>query len=127
MQIWNSGKENLLDDYAHKNLEVDYTHFEKPLIGIKSYKDMLRKTHDYFPDLKIILHEVISSENNKVTVTWTYKGTHSKGNLFGVEPKGKEVEVRGITVLEIQNTLVIKESGIVDNFNLIMQLGLFEE
>jgi steroid delta-isomerase-like uncharacterized protein len=125
MQIWSSGKDSLLDTLAHKDLEVYYTHFEKTYNGISDYKVVLKMTYEFFPDLSIELLKVIPNEqDNIVTVSWEYKGTHKNGNLFGVEAADKAVSVKGITLLEIENGLVKKECGIVDNLSLIMQLGV---
>jgi predicted ester cyclase len=126
MQVWNSGKENILEKFAHRDLDVYYTHFEKSYHGIPEYKSMLKMTYGYFPDLSITLDKVVPNNNgNSVTVLWKYDGTHKNGNLFGVESSGKKVSVKGMTLLEIENGLVKKESGIVDNLSLIMQLGAF--
>lgn len=125
MKVWNAGSENLLDRYAHDNLKVDYTHFEQPYTGIPDYKSMLQMTHEYFPDLSITLNQVVPNEaENSTTVIWQYDGTHKSGKLFGIESSGKQVSVKGMTLLEVESGLVKKESGIVDNLSLVMQLGV---
>ncbi len=125
MQIWSVGNENLLDKFADEKLIAEYTHFERPYTGILEYKLMLKMTYDFFPDLKINLKNLISNETDKsVTVFWEYSGTHKNGNLFGVESSNKAVKINGITLLETDNGLVVKEKGIVDNLSLIMQLGI---
>lgn len=127
MQIWSAGKENLLDEFADENLKVDYTHFEKTYNNIPDYKAMLKQTHEFFPDLQITLNEVIPNENlNSATVFWEYKGTHENGNLFGIESSGKFVSISGITLLQFQGGKVKAEKGIVDNLNLLMQLGALD-
>ena len=122
MQVWNAGNTHILDTHAHEDLTVDYTHFEKPYRKISDYKNMLETTWKYFPDLTISLHAVIPNEDS-VTVIWEYAGTHKYGTLFGVEASGKQISVKGMTLLEVENNLVKKESGIVDNFSMLMQLG----
>mgnify|MGYP006431824085 FL=1 len=124
MKIWSAGNADLLDKYADANIVADYTHFEKPYKGITDYKSMLEMTYDFFPDLRITINNMILNESEqKVTVEWKYDGTHKNGNLFGVESSGEKISVSGITILEIENGLVIKEKGIVDNLSLVMQLG----
>ena len=127
MQIWNADNADLLDKCADENIVANYTHFEKPYEGIQNYKSMLKVTYDFFPDLKITIKNLMPNEAEQmVTVEWKYDGTHKNGNLFGVESSGKKISVSGITILEIENGLVTKEKGIVDNLNLIMQLGALE-
>lgn len=128
MQIWSVGNEHLLDKFADENLVAEYTHFERAYQGILEYKSMLKMTYDFFPDLKIHLKNLIPNQtNNSVTVFWEYSGTHKNGNLFGIESSNKEVNVNGITLLEVKNGLVVKEKGIVDNLSLIMQLGVLNQ
>lgn len=125
MQIWNSGNENQLDYLAGENLIVEYTHFERPYKGISGYKQMLRMTYNFFPDLKIEINRIIADEKDGIVIVfWEYNGTHKNGNLFGVESSGKKVTVNGISILTVENGLVVKESGIVDNLSLLMQLGV---
>ena len=124
MQIWNAGNDGLLDKFATPGIVVEYTHFEKVYRGIEEYKAMLKMTHQFFPDLKIAIKEILLSEDkSKGTVLWEYSGTHKTGNLFGIDASGKKVNVNGITILETEGGLVRKEKGIVDNLTLIMQLG----
>lgn len=128
MQIWSVGNEHLLDKFADENLVAEYTHFERAYQGILEYKSMLKMTYGFFPDLKIHLKNLIPNQtNNSVTVFWEYSGTHKNGNLFGIESSNKEVNVNGITLLEVKNGLVVKEKGIVDNLSLIMQLGVLNQ
>lgn len=125
MQIWNAGNENQLDYLAGENLIVEYTHFERPYNGISGYKQMLRMTYNFFPDLKIEINRIIADEKDGIVIVfWEYNGTHKNGNLFGVESSGKKVSVNGISILTVENGLVVKESGIVDNLSLLMQLGV---
>lgn len=124
MEIWNAGEEDLLNEFADKDLTVNYTHFEKAYNSISEYKEMLKQTHEFFPDLVITLEEIIPSESGRsATINWKYNGTHENGNLFGVESSGNKVTVRGMTVLRFQNGKVVEEKGIVDNLSLMMQLG----
>lgn len=125
MNIWNTGQEHLLDEYADKHIIADYSHFEKPYQGIAAYKAALKTTYSFFPDIHITLNEVIPTANGAV-VSWQYTGTHTSGNLFGVEASGKKVTVKGISILVLKDNLVVKESGIVDNFSLLLQLGAFK-
>jgi len=123
MSIWNYNNQEKLDDFADKNLVVDYSHFPHPIIGINNYKNTLEETYSYFPDIAIELKEIIIAENEKkVTVLWKYKGTHKKGEIFGIKASNKKVEVNGITILNIENNKVKLEKGIVDNMSLLEQV-----
>ncbi|MGA9325406.1 MAG: ester cyclase [Salegentibacter sp.] len=123
MSIWNSGNQDKLDDFAVKNLKVDYPHFETLIQGTENYKKLLKQSYFYFPDIRINLTEIISNElTNVITVFWNYQGTHKNGEIFGLDSTGKKVKVEGITVLDLQDGLVKIERGIIDNMSLMIQL-----
>jgi hypothetical protein len=48
------------------------------------------------------------------------------GNLFGKEATGRFVQVKGLTVLELEGEQVIKEYGVVDNLALLYAIGVIE-
>jgi steroid delta-isomerase-like uncharacterized protein len=121
LQAWNAGGEQIVDSLASPDLTVSYTHFPQPLQGAEAFKKALRETHEYFPDLEIIPEEVIATENTAV-VRWIYRATHQRGELFGVPPSGKRVDVRGITIYRVEAGLVRSEEGVVDNLSLVSQL-----
>jgi steroid delta-isomerase-like uncharacterized protein len=121
LSAWNAGGQDIIDDLAHHDLTVQYTHFGEPVQGIERFKHILRQTHHSFPDLKIQVDEMIA-EGEQVMVWWTYTGTHQQEELFGVPPTGKAVQVQGITVYRIIGGRVREERGMVDNIALMMQL-----
>ncbi len=124
MQAWTAGNKEALDSRASEQLTMDYTHFDRPFTGLASCRSMLATTHTFFPDLKLVPDQIIPSEKmQRVTVLWSYTGTHKQGKLFGIEASGKKVSVKGISLLEIQGGRVVRENGIVDNMGLMMQLG----
>jgi len=125
MQIWNVGSDPLLDKWANNDLNVEYTHFQKSIVGIDEYRQVLRQTYHSFTDIKISVQEVNVSAN-KAIVKWTYTGTHQNNTLFGVDPAEKRVTVSGLSILDINGGKVVREYGIVDNLSLIMQLGALE-
>ena len=65
MSISNYNNQEKLDDFADKNLVVDYSHFSHPIIGIDNYKNTLGETYSYFPDIASELKEIIIPENEK--------------------------------------------------------------
>jgi steroid delta-isomerase-like uncharacterized protein len=121
LQAWNAGGEAVVDELAAPDLIVSYTHFPEPLRGAEAFKQALRQTHEFFPDLAIRAEEVIAAEDVAV-VRWSYRGTHQRGELFGVSASGRRVEVRGITIYRLRDGRVQHEEGVVDNLDLMAQL-----
>ncbi|HEU4555124.1 MAG TPA: ester cyclase [Chitinophaga sp.] len=118
MGIWNAGEDERLLTYAHPDLTVYYSHYPQTFRGAEEYRKMLQATYSFFPDIKIELMNVIPSDK-AVTVYWEYTGTHMAGNLFGKEATGRFVQVKGLTVLELEGEQVIKEYGVADNLALL--------
>ena len=71
------------------------------------------------PDLHAIIHDQIADEN-KVVTRKTLRGTH-KGDLMGIPPTGKTVDI------EVIDILAVKDSKITDHWNLVDQLGLLKQ
>jgi steroid delta-isomerase-like uncharacterized protein len=123
IQAWNAGHHHVVDELAAPDLVVTYTHYPEPYHGPAAFKKMLKKTHQYFPDLTIDIHDVIA-DGNRAVVRWSYRGTFQNGEMFGVPADGQSVEVAGVTTYEIEDGAVRREEGIVDNLALMKQLGL---
>ncbi|NBB86691.1 MAG: DUF4440 domain-containing protein [Bacteroidetes bacterium] len=123
IQAWNAGHLHIIDELAAPDLTVAYAHYPEPYHGPEAFKAMLSKTHQYFPDLTIDVHDIVADANRAV-VRWTYRGTFQEGEMFGVPASGQRVEVPGITIYEMQAGAVRREEGLVDNLALMKQLGL---
>jgi SnoaL-like polyketide cyclase len=78
-----------------------------------------------FPDLKLTIDDVIS-EKDKVVVRSTFSGTNT-GEFMGMPPTGKRVEgIGGIDIVEIKGSKLGDHWGYVDNFAMMVQLGLMQ-
>jgi steroid delta-isomerase-like uncharacterized protein len=123
IQAWNAGQRQVVDELAAPDLTVSYTHYPEPYHGPEAFKAMLKKTHRYFPDLTIDVHDVIA-DGTQAVVHWTYRGTFQNGEMFGVSASGQSIEVTGVTIYEIEDGAVQREEGVVDNLALMQQLGM---
>lgn len=120
-EIWNEGNLDLADeiiasDYADNvagdGSPVGPDGFKQAVVGIKSA----------FPDFSITIDDMIS-ENDKVAVLWTFKGTH-KGELMGIAPTDKKVEFDGVYLYKFVDGKLVERSGKRDMFSLMKQLGV---
>ena len=60
-----------------------------------------------FPDLAITIEDSIA-EDDKVAYRWTMRGTH-QGEIEGIAPTGKDVEVTGITIVRVEDGKVVED------------------
>jgi steroid delta-isomerase-like uncharacterized protein len=71
------------------------------------------------PDLQALIHDQVADEN-KVVTRKTLRGTH-RGDLMGIPPTGKTVDI------EVIDILAVKDGKITDHWNLVDQLGLLKQ
>lgn len=74
-----------------------------------------------FPDMSVTVSEQ-EAEGDKVTTSWTVTGTHD-GDLMGIAPTGKKVEINGKTVARIEGDKVAEEWHEWDQADLLRQVG----
>lgn len=101
VEVWDQGDLAALDDlYA-----PDFVYHMRPAAGLEpgiaGEKQILGMLHTAFPDLRIIVEDVIVDEQSAV-IRWTMPATH-QGAFRGIEPNRKPVKFTGIDILQIKN------------------------
>ncbi len=89
-------------------------------MGIKKWS-----AHSAFPDLRVKNEDVIVEED-KVAVRWTARGTHN-GQLMNIPPTGKQVTLKGIDILRIDNGRIAERWGEFDALGMLSQLGVIPQ
>jgi predicted ester cyclase len=74
-----------------------------------------------FPDLRIIVDDVIAADD-KVVLRWHSEGTH-RGDLAGLAPTGARGSVTGISIDRWSEGKVVEAWAEWDNLGLARQLG----
>lgn len=77
---------------------------------------------DALPDLQAIIHEQIA-DDEKVVTRKTLRGTH-QGDLMGVPPTGKIIDIEVIDILTLKDGKIISHRNMVDQLGLMKQLGV---
>lgn len=75
-----------------------------------------------FPDLQAIIHDQVA-DDDKVVTRKTLRGTH-QGDLMGIPPTGKTVNIEVIDILRVKNGKITDHWNNVDQFGLMQQLGV---
>ncbi len=85
---------------------------------------------DAFPDLHFDVREIIAQGDHVVT-TWVATGTHSAPlNLSAggsIPPTNKKVSIPGVTVSEVRNNKITRQTITWDRVTFFMQIGLMTE
>lgn len=96
-----------------------------PVTGRENVVGMLGAFRGGFPDLKLVVEDVIE-EGDKVVVRWRASGTHT-ADLFGIPPTGKSMNVPGISVLRLENGKIVEDWVAEDSLGLMKQIGVIPE
>ena len=75
-----------------------------------------------FPDGQMTINELIATENRVIT-RFTLRGTH-RGELWGIAPTGKQVEVSGILLQRIEGGKIREDRQAYDRLDVLKQIGV---
>jgi predicted ester cyclase len=89
------------------------------LDGLKGFNVAFRAS---FPDWHSTFEELVA-EGNRVAERWTGRGTH-RGELWGIPPTGKRVEVPGSVFYRIAGGKIVEFRGQLDMTGLMQQLDV---
>jgi steroid delta-isomerase-like uncharacterized protein len=88
--------------------------------------DFFRMYVAAFPDLRMETEEVLVAGDRAVARV-TATGTH-QGELMGIPPTGKSIEVRVIDIMRFDDSgLICEHWGVTDNLSMMQQLGAIPE
>lgn len=107
-------------DYRHHDVADKETDIRGP-DGIRSLALEYRKG---FPDFAFTIEEQVA-ENDRVVTRWSWKGTNT-GEMRGMAPSGKKVEMAGTTTLRFENGKVAEGWWHWDVLGMLSQIGAVE-
>ena len=113
-------------DAAFANLSPDFqTHNIPPTGmpgGIEATKQFFTMLFTAFSDFEATLEDIIA-EGDRVVIRMTGRGTHT-GEFMGVQPTGKQVAWRFITIYRIADGKLAEVWSEADQLGMMQQLGL---
>jgi steroid delta-isomerase-like uncharacterized protein len=98
--VWDKGDEAALDELYAPGF-VYHMRSASLAPGLAGEKQVVRMLHNAFPDLRIVIDDLIVDEHNAV-IRWTMPCTH-RGEFRGVAPNGRPVRFTGMDILRIEN------------------------
>ena len=87
--------------------------------GLKRFVAMYR---DAFPDIEFTVEDQVAEGENAAT-RWVARGTH-RGELMGIAPTGKRVEVRAFTLHRFSGGKIAEDWAHYDALDVVRQLGV---
>ena len=117
-EIWGKGSLAAIDEL----FATDFVH-NYPPPGREGYKQNVTDWFVAFPDIQYITEDMVA-EGDKVAIRWAYRGTH-QGEFMGIAPTGKQVTMKGISIIRIVGGTIVEVWDEVDSLGIMQQLGVF--
>lgn len=90
--------------------------------GAQELKETINRIRAVFSNISLTIEDQFAAED-KVVTRWTLRGIH-KGELWGVNPTGKRLAYKGISINRIANGQIVEEWCESDLFDLMRQIGV---
>ena len=123
-EVYNQGNLDAADELLATDY-VDHNALPGQESGLEGYKGVVATLHSAFPDYEITIEDQVA-EGDKVVTRYTGRGTH-QGELMGIAPTGKSVELTGISVQRVSGGKLVEEWGEWDQLGMMRQLGVIPE
>lgn len=124
-RAWNSHEiANVLSFYSPDYEGSDVGQAE-PVKGHEGLRTMLETQWQAFPDLHFIVTNTVVQGCQVVSI-WQAEGTH-RGPIMNIPPTGRWVQVRGVSIIEVKDGLVVRGQYIWDLAGMLRHMGLLPE
>ena len=122
---WNSHDiERVLSFYAQECISDDVGRAAR-LRGREDLRALLTAYWKAFPDLQFSVTDMIV-EDRRLAIAWMAQGTH-QGTIMNIPPTGHKVQVRGMSMLDVKDGLVVRAQYIWDIAGMLRHMGLLPE
>jgi len=95
------------------------------LKGHQGMRMFLERYWRAFPDLHFRMTDRLI-QGSHLTVVWLAEGTHC-GPIMNIPATGRQVEIKGVSLIEVQDGLVVRGQNIWDLAGMLRHLGLLPD
>jgi steroid delta-isomerase-like uncharacterized protein len=120
-EVWNRGEVAVLDELLAPNYINHTPSTPNPAPGPDGLEPIVLAIRRAFPDLHYEIKDVIATEDS-VVIRVVMTGTH-RGDLFGLPPTGRRVQVDQINIERIRDGRIAEHWRVTDELQLMRQLG----
>jgi steroid delta-isomerase-like uncharacterized protein len=121
-EVWNQGKLELLDDLIAPDYINHSPSMPNPRPGPEGLKPIIAEMRKGIPDLNYEIKDLVVTRE-KVVARLLMTGTHT-GELWGIQPTGKEIRVNQINIEHFRNGRISEHWRVTEELNLMKQLGV---
>ena len=119
MDCFSGGHLEVLDDLISTDFEFEYPNLPS---GIEGLRAIVRRHNECFSGWQFEVHDLFAA-NDKVALRWSACGTHVK-SFMGEEPTHKLVQLKGVSIYQLRDGLIVKDRVEPDNLGFLTQLGV---
>ena len=125
-EAFNQGRLEVFDEVCSPDVVSHDPAEPEDIRGIAAHKERVRGYRTAMSDLEVIIDDVVAT-GDKVATRWRARGTND-GELMGMAPTGKRVEITGMSIDRFDSEGKIVETWDQwDNAGFMVQLGLAPE
>ena len=125
-EAFNHGRMEVFDEICSPDVVSHDPAELEDLRGIEAHKERVHAYRTAMPDLEVVFDDLIAT-GDKVVSRWTARGTND-GELLGMPPTGKRVEITGISIDRFDaDGKLVETWDQWDNAGFMAQLGLSPE
>ena len=119
-EFWNKGDLSAADELMAPDAQIHLPTGD--VVNPEEAKGFAAMWHESFPDWHSTFEELVA-EGDRVAERWIGRGTH-RGELQGIAPTGKRVEVPGSVFYRIVEGKIVEFRGQLDMMGMMQQLGV---
>ena len=119
-EVINKGDFSVLGQLVQPNYV--YRSPDQQLDGPEALEGLLAVYRAAFPDIRIRIDDLVNG-GDKVVISVTLTGTH-EGDLMGIAPTGKPVNINGMILSRFQDGKIVEEYEVLDMLAMFQQLGV---
>jgi len=120
LEFFNTGNTKLADQIFTSHSEVHTP--DRVWRGTQEILSNTSATRAAFPDIHFV-DESRFADGDRVVFQWSVAGTH-QGEFMGIPATGQRVELRGVSVAQIENGRIVEEVTYYDRLAVLEQLGV---
>lgn len=124
-EVWNRGNLDALDEIVDPAYVNHSPGLPDPAPGPAGLKPIVAAMRSGLPDLHYTIEDMVV-QPDKVAVHVRFTATHT-GDLFGIKPTGKRIEVDQMQFEHISNGKIVAHWRRTDDLGMLRQLGLIEK
>jgi steroid delta-isomerase-like uncharacterized protein len=123
---FSQGRLEVIDEVCSPDVVSHDPAEDSDVVGADAHKERIQGYRTAMPDMVVTAHDVVA-QGDRVVIRWSVRGTND-GELGGMPPTGKTVEITGLSMDRFDDDGKLVETWDQwDNAGFMAQLGITPE